>query len=113
MSDMKWPHYIEGQRYVRDRIGVIWLLTTVDNVTVALTVSAKCQITSTGLETLRNKRGPLYVLRKDNKHIWEHCEIIYGDCDDHDWRPVQGDVYLLQEEKCIKCERYRGALSAR
>jgi hypothetical protein len=60
----KWPSYVEGQTYVRDRIGVIWLLVPEYDGGIATTATAS-GVTSVGLNVLRNLRGPLHILKFD------------------------------------------------
>ena len=58
----KWPNYVEEQIYVRDRIGVIWLLCPEYNGSIATTATADGPF-SVSINTLRDLRGPLHILK--------------------------------------------------
>jgi hypothetical protein len=62
MADLHhWPTYVEGQKYVRDRIGVVWLLDPFYDGGIATTATYAGPY-SVGIRQLRDLRGPLHIL---------------------------------------------------
>ena len=57
---IKWPP-VENPTYVRDRLGVIWLLDPIYSETVAVTATSHGQF-SVSTTILRDLRGPLHIL---------------------------------------------------
>ena len=60
-----WPAHTEGQRYVADRYGVVWLLVPQYDEGMATTSDAT-GIWSVGINVLQSERGPL-------RQVWPHA----------------------------------------
>lgn len=63
-----WPAHTEGQRYVADRYGVVWLLVPQYDEGMATTSDAT-GIWSVGINVLQSERGPLRLMSSGSDYV--------------------------------------------